>query len=124
MFADDLAIHISGDLDKRFSRNIIDIEERAQLTLESLGKFSDDNLLPVNIKKTKALLVHSVVAPTKPKLEYKGQHIEYVKNFKYLGVTITAKLGWGIYISERIKMIRKVYRGTKILFLHYAEVWN
>ena len=116
MFADDLAIQISGDLDKRFSRNITELEERARWTLERLGKFSDDNILPVNIKKTKALLVHSVVAPSKPNIEFKGQPIEYVNKFKYLGVTITAKLGWGIYISERIRTIRKVYRGMKILF--------
>ena len=116
MFADDLAIQINGDIEKRFSKNIIELEVRAKITLESLGKFSDDNLLPININKTKALLVHSVVAPPKPKLEFRGQPIEYVKSFKYLGVTISTKLGWGNFISDRIRKIRKVYRGMKILF--------
>ena len=116
MFADDLAIQISGDLEKRFSLNVIELEVRAKLVLERLGKFADDNILPININKTKALMVHNVVAPPKPKLEFRGQPIEYVKCFKYLGVTISTKLGWGNFINERIKKIRKVYRGMRILF--------
>jgi hypothetical protein len=116
MFADDLAIQLSGDLEKRFSKNIIELEVRAKLTLEQLEKFSDDTLLQVNIKKTKAMLVHGVVAPPKPRIEFKGRPIEYVNSFKYLGVTISTKLGWSNFISERIRKIRKVYRGMKILF--------
>ncbi|CAF3403735.1 unnamed protein product, partial [Rotaria sp. Silwood2] len=76
MFADDLAIQISDDLEKRFSRKIRELEIRAKLTLDLLGKFADDNILPVNIKK-KSLLVHSVVAPVKSKIELRGQPIEY-----------------------------------------------
>ena len=34
MFADDLAIQISGDLEKRFSLNVIELEVRAKLVLE------------------------------------------------------------------------------------------
>ncbi|CAF4194733.1 unnamed protein product [Rotaria magnacalcarata] len=55
MFADDLAIQISGDLDKKFSKTIAELEARAKVTLERLGKFSDDIILPININKTKAL---------------------------------------------------------------------
>ncbi len=72
MFDDDLAIQISGDLEKCFSKNIIELEARTKRTLERLGKFADDNTLPVNIKKTKALLIHNVVAPLKQKLEFSG----------------------------------------------------
>lgn len=116
MFADDLAIHISGDLDKRFGLNIEELEKRAKFALEQLGKFADNNILPVNIDKTKALLVHSVVAPLRPKIEYRGKEIELVKNFKYLGVTISTKLGWGLFINDRIRKIRKVYKGMSIIF--------
>jgi len=116
MFADDLAIQISGDLEKRFSLNIIEFEVRAKIALEQLGKFADNNILPVNINKTKAVLVHNVVAPLRPKIEYRGQPIEYVNSFIYLGVTISTKLGWGSFISDRVRKIRKIYRGMKILF--------
>lgn len=117
MFADDLAIQITGDLDKRFSLNIVELEKRAKVAMETLKGFAEDNILPVNIKKTKAMLIHSVVAPRKPIVEYNKQTIEHVKKFKYLGVTITTKLGWGNYISDRVKKKRRVYHGMKSVFL-------
>lgn len=116
MFADDLAIHITGDLEKRFSLNIPVLEARAKFALNQLSKFANDNILPVNINKTKAMLVHSVVAPPKPKIQYNGQEIEIVDKFKYLGVSISTKLGWGEYINERVRKIRKVYNGMRILY--------
>ena len=70
----------------------------------------------MNIAKTKALLVHSVVSPPIPNIKYKNQKIEHVKSFKYLGVYISTKLGWGRYIQERIRQIRKIYKGLRTLF--------
>ncbi|CAF4309596.1 unnamed protein product [Didymodactylos carnosus] len=46
LFADDLAIVLTGSLEKRFSHNIEDLEKRAQTVLKALEKFSDDNILP------------------------------------------------------------------------------
>ena len=116
LFADDLAIVISGALEKRFSANILEIEERAKIVLEKLKKFADDYQLPVNVKKTKALLVHSIVAPPYPRIEYDGQSIEFTKRFKYLGVEISTKLGWGIFIESRLHTIRKIYRAMRLTF--------
>ena len=113
LFADDLAIQINGDLEKRLSNNIVTIEARAKVALDQLEKFSVDRLLPVNIPKTKALLVHGVVAPPYPKLMYKGKVIEFVNNFKYLGVTIATKLGWTTFIADRIRKIRRIYAGLR-----------
>lgn len=42
--------------------------------------------------------------------------IDFVKRFKYLGVDITTKLGWGTYIQSRLKKIRKIYHVLRILF--------
>ena len=92
LFADDLVIQISGDLEKRVSRNILVLEERAKIVLESLKKFADDKMLPVNVNKTKEMLVHSVVSPSRPKIEFNNQPVQFVKSFKYLEVTITVKL--------------------------------
>jgi hypothetical protein len=116
MFADDLAIVLVGSLEKRFSLNIIEIEKRAEIVMKQLEKFSDNFLLPVNVAKTKALLVHSVVSPQLPKVKYKQEKLEYVKTFKYLGVYISTKLGWGNYINERLKIIRKIYNGLRQIF--------
>ena len=116
MFADDLAIQISGDIEKRLSKNIIELEKRAKIVFEILERFAADNLLPVNEMKTKAMLIHSAVFAEKPKLEFKEQQIEYVKSVKYLGVTISTKLGWSNFINERVKKRRNVYQGMKIAY--------
>ena len=64
MFADDLAIVIPGSLEKRFSLNVKEIQEKAKMVMRQLEKFSNDLMLPVNVNKTKTLLVHNVVSPT------------------------------------------------------------
>ena len=114
MFADNLALVFVGSLEKRFSQNIKDLGKQAESVLKQLEKFSNDLLLPENVAKTKALLVHNVVCPPIPNIQYKRQKIEYVKTFKYLGVYISTKLDWGTYIRERIRLIRRK------LFLAYA----
>ena len=85
--------------------------------MKQLEKFSDDFILPVNVSKTKVLLVHSVVSPPIPNLNYKGQKLNYVKSFKYLGIYISTKLGWGTHIHKRLRTIRKIYKGLKIIYL-------
>ncbi|CAF4438761.1 unnamed protein product [Rotaria socialis] len=79
LFADDLAIVISGSLEKRFSfsLNIDEIEEHAKVVMKKLEKFAQDTLLAINVNKTKALLVHSVVSPRYPTIKYNNQNIEY-----------------------------------------------
>jgi hypothetical protein len=116
LFADDLAIVLVGSIEKRFSQNINDLEKQAAMAMKQLEKYAKDMLLPVNIPKTKALLVHSVVAPSLPKVKYKDQAVEHVQSFKYLGVTITTKLGWGNYISDRLRKIRGVYKALRSIF--------
>ncbi|CAF1999823.1 unnamed protein product [Rotaria magnacalcarata] len=113
LFTDDLAIVIPGSLEKRFSLNIDEIEESAKVVMKKLEKFAHDTLLAINVNKTKALLVHSVVSPRYPTIKYNSQSVEYVKTFKYLGVYFSTKLDWGLFINERI---RKKERYAK----HYA----
>ncbi|CAF3902858.1 unnamed protein product, partial [Rotaria sp. Silwood1] len=93
LFADDLLMVINGALEKRLSVNVKYIQEQANKVLKSLEKFSDDHILPVNIKKTKAMLIHSAVNAEKLNIYYKDVKIEYVIKFKYLGVELGTKLG-------------------------------
>ena len=108
LFADDLVLILAGSLENKFSENVKELEQRTASTLKKLENFADDLLLPVNVAKIKAMLVHNVVAPPYPQVYYKTQQIEYVQKFRYLGVTISAKLGWDYYIKERLGTIRKV----------------
>jgi hypothetical protein len=103
-------------VEKRLSENIIELEKQAEIAMKALSNFSENYILPVNIKKTKAMLVHSAVAPGTPKVIYQNQPIEFVSFFKYLGVEIRTKLGWGKYIKSRIIKIRNIYCALKQLY--------
>ena len=107
MFADDLAIVLAESLKKRFSLNITDLEKRAELAMIQLEAYTNNTLLPVNTGKTKALLVHSVVAPQLARIKYKNQTIEHVQSFKYLGVTLTKRL--------RLRKVRASDRTLRII---------
>ncbi|CAF1501089.1 unnamed protein product [Rotaria magnacalcarata] len=91
LFADDLALVFVGSLEKKFSQNIIDMEIKAKEAMTILEKYSDNLILPVNVEKTKLLLIHNIISPTKPYIEYKNQAITPVSEFKYLGITITCE---------------------------------
>ena len=80
LFANDLVIILACSIENKFSENIKDLEQRAVSILKKLENFADDLLLPVNVAKTKAILVHNIVAPPYPRVSYKTEQIEYVKN--------------------------------------------
>ncbi|CAF1060819.1 unnamed protein product [Didymodactylos carnosus] len=86
LYADDLTIILKGALEKRLSENIKYLESPTKVVLEALEKFADDHILPVNVDKTKAMLVHNAVATDKSRIEYKNSSTEYVTSFKGLGV--------------------------------------
>jgi len=92
LFVDDLAILIKGSIEKKLSRNIVQLEEHAKIAMTALEKFSKDILLPVNIGKTKVMLFHNVVAPQHPNVYFMNQKIEYVDKFKYLGIELRTEL--------------------------------
>ena len=116
LFADDSVLIFPGSLEKKFSINIPELEAQAARVMIQLENFSNDYRLPVNVTKTKAMLIHSVVSPLFPKVFYQQQSIDFVKKFKYLGGVLTVKLGWGYYIRDRLKTIRKIYYAMKIIF--------
>ncbi len=117
LFADDLTIIIKGALEMRLSANIKNLESQAKRVLKSLEKFSDDHILPVNVSKTKAMIVHSAVAVSKPEIKYKEVKIEYVTSFKCLVVELGTKLGTGKNIASRLKKVKSSYCALKKIFL-------
>ena len=116
LFADDLALLLKGSLEKRLSQNITELEEQAKIAMKALSALSENYLLPVNVKKTKAMIIHSAVARSIPKIVFQNQPIEFVSCFKYLGVEIRTKLGWGNYIKSRILKIRNTYIALKQIY--------
>ena len=116
LFADDLTLIIKSSLENRLTENIEYLQYHAKIVLSSLEKFSDNYILPVNVVKTKAMIVHNAVIKSKPEIEYKGIQIEYVTNFKCLGVYISAKLGWGKFIEDRIQKVRNSYNCLRKIY--------
>jgi len=62
------------------------------------------------------MLFHNVVSPQHPNVYFTNQKIEYVDRFKYRGIELRNKLGWGIYINTRIARIRNLYCGLRKLY--------
>jgi hypothetical protein len=119
--ADDLTLVMKGALELKMSDNIPYLEQQAKLVLTNLSKFSDDHLLPVNVNKTKSMIIHTAVNVPQPKVEYKNYEIEYVKSFKFLGVEIGTKLRWKNFITIRLRKIRSIYNGLKNYFILYLH---
>ena len=63
LFVDDLIIILVPSIENKFSENGKELEQRAANTLTKLANFAGDLLLPINVAKTKAMLVHKVAAP-------------------------------------------------------------
>jgi hypothetical protein len=69
LFADDLVILLKGALERKLSQNIIELEEQAKIAMCALLTFSENHLLPVNVKKTNAMLIRSRKVSSTQKLE-------------------------------------------------------
>ncbi len=117
LFADDLTLIIKGALEKRLGENVKYVQSQAKTVLKVLESFSDNYLLLVNVAKTKAMFVHNAVVVPNPEIEYKGVPIEYVTNFKCLGVHIGTKFGWEKFRDDRLKKVRQSYGGLRKIFL-------
>ncbi|CAF3495742.1 unnamed protein product, partial [Rotaria socialis] len=59
LFDDDLTLIIKGALELKISGNLEYLEIQAKSVLKSLEKFAADHILPINVPKTKLMLIHS-----------------------------------------------------------------
>lgn len=84
--------------------------------MELLESFSKNLLLPVNVRKTKMMLVHTAVALKEPSVYFDHEKIEIVPSFKYLGVDICTKMGWGLFIAKRVNKIRNIFSALKKMY--------
>ena len=70
LFADDL----TRSPEKKFLKNIFELEQKTKIVLKL---FSENIMLPVNMIKTKAVLIHNVVVSPYSKLFYQSHSIEF-----------------------------------------------
>ena len=71
-----------------------DEQSRMPNILQDLIEWSRENLMNINCKKTKEMLIGKTDSNSVSSLHINGQQIDRVKSFKLLGVIVTDKLNW------------------------------
>lgn len=101
-----------------------------QQEIDALSKWSVDNKMNINTKKTKEMLLGSFQCRQLPSLKLNGQDIEQVTSYKLLGLHVTNKLKWNEHVSaictkasKRLHFLKLLKRaGTpKDDLMHYYE---
>jgi hypothetical protein len=107
-FADDLACVIGGRMGVKYSLQCLDLEARLKKVFEYLEYYAILSVQPINFHKTELMWSARAVGG-KPTFDIAmGQHkIAWVNCFKYLGYTVTCKLGWSKMIDIYKRKIRQ-----------------
>ena len=95
-YADDIKLIGTGIDEETIIANL-------QKDLENLENWAAENALNFNPNKTKAMILTRKRSVVHPKIYLQGVEIEYVQEFKYLGVTIDNKLNWRKHIENQTK---------------------
>ena len=95
-FADDSATAAAGEDINAVARHIKE-------AVKVLEKWASDNCLKVNASKTKLMLFTNSRNIKKPVIKMNGELIEYVSEFKYLGVTFSDNFSWKKHIQNVAK---------------------
>ena len=115
LYADDTVIVANAP-------NILEARIQSQNDLDNLASWCKCNKLSINIKKTKSMVVgtrsmvkkHTAV----PRLKISGTPLEYVFQYKYLGVTIDEILSFNAHLNNTIKLV-----AHKIFLLHKIKYY-
>lgn len=132
MYADDMCLIYA-------SRDINEAKSHIQSDLENVTKWAHDNGIIINLNKTKCMHIYSpynkkaknenscidIVGHTfeclhRDKYNCKCMNIEFVKKFKYLGLTIDYNFSWKTHVMEVCNKLRSVLSK----FAHLKKVLN
>ena len=105
-FADDTELvgKISNDEDALYHRQIDDEDVLYHKQIEHFVNWCDKNYLYLNVSKTKEMCIDFSKDQRCPKPVYiKGEAVEKVETYKYLGVVFNSKLNW----KEQINLVLK-----------------
>lgn len=93
LFADDTAISYEASYAN-------ELNQCMSTDLQKVMEYLENNLLALNLQKTKMMLFGVNDAQRRPVLRIRGVIIEEVDRFKYLGVLIDNLLKWDLHIRE------------------------
>ena len=107
MYADDTVVFTSGN---NFHSTLSDSQSRFDII-----SWCELNKLTINERKTKTTFFNSKSDDVLEKITFKGEPLENVKSYKYLGVDICDDLNMDIYVKNVYRKINyKVYMFSKI----------
>jgi len=86
-----------------------------QREVDDLNKWSMSNLMNINAKKTKEILLGPVRKNPPPILQLNGQPIERVRTFKLLGLHVTDTMKWHEHVSNVCSKAAKRLHFLKML---------
>ena len=92
--------------------------ESLQLGLNALHQFCEINKLTVNCDKSKVMHFTANKSVTVKDLQYDGTKLEWVNNFKYLGVTFNKSNSFTDGIEE---LCQHAQRAQTVLDLHFLK---
>ena len=101
LFADDAAFVIKGD-------TFDELVNRIKELFSDLTNYLKMNQLFPNTSKIKLMIFKSRPVPVLPDIGFYGQFIEWVSEFKYLGVTITSSMSFAMHINNVKSKISQV----------------
>ena len=94
-YADDFNLLTIGD-------DIEMMRIQMQVAINMLCRWALDNKLVFSAEKTKVMLfTRRIKNVTKPRLHLMGEELEYVDQFKYLGVILDSKLKWTPHVLHQ-----------------------
>ena len=74
-----------------------------QHLLGVLEEFCHSSGLAVNVEKTKMMVVQTIQPHHYPMLTYRGEHIQFVRSFKYLGIDVPTTNKWSACSDSRLQ---------------------
>jgi len=103
-----------------------------QHELDELNSWSQTNFMNINTKKTKEMLLGTIVKNPPPALQLNGQTLERVKTYKLLGLHVTDSLKWNVHVSsicskaaQRLHFLKQLKRAAmsyEDLLYYYQSV--
>jgi len=106
LFADDAAFYVED-------REFIAVIRKLEGVISCLSDWLCINKLIPHESKTKIMCLTTRIHPVPPTILFNGVELEWVENFKYLGVIINNKLNFGTHIDE---VCQKLSRACGVIY--------
>ena len=93
LFADDAAFFLSAP-------SLAELYEKINQLFVDLSNYLKTNKLVPNLTKSKLMMFSSRTCELLPDISFDGTYIEWVSEYKYLGLTLTSNMSFGSHINN------------------------